>query len=247
MSCCPESTRADISAGMEESEPALATSTRPALTGTRPWGRRRCLRQDPTPSPSRLIFPLLLITPGGIIPPSLPRASAASAHPGAGFGTGALESRSHHLLLPGHGITCCRDTGHRHSPAGMLPAAGLGIVVLSSACSGHPGTVYHQVLASRHWVPPDAGTVALGTAGSLASWHQGIQQVTASRKDGADVATRCRCAGTARLICRCLLANATGAPRVGWEQSLAGHSCVLKAKLIAGRVVGMVRTGRKRL
>lgn len=176
MSCCPESTRADISAGMEESEPALPTSTRPALTGTRP-----CLRQDPTPSPSRLIFPLLLITPGGIIPPSLPRASAASAHPGAGFGTGALESRSHHLLLPGHGITCCRDTGHPCSPAGMRPAAGLGIVVLSSACSGHPGTAYHQVLASRYRVPPDAGTMALGTAGS---WHRGIRASNRSQHPG---------------------------------------------------------------
>lgn len=148
-------------------------------------------------------------------------------------------ARPWHHLLQGHWASSqpCRD----------------------AACcrAGHRGAEFCLLWASWHRVPPGPGITALGTTGCwhrgtgycwvLASWHQGIQQVTASRKDGADVATRCRCAGTARLICRCLLANATGAPRVGWEQSLAGHSCVLKAKLIAGRVVGMVRTGRKRL
>jgi len=53
-SCCPESTRANISLGTKKSELALP--------GTQHWGRRRCLGQgpasrDPTPAPSPLSFP----------------------------------------------------------------------------------------------------------------------------------------------------------------------------------------------
>ncbi|XP_009887299.1 PREDICTED: calcium-binding protein 7 [Charadrius vociferus] len=75
-------------------------------------------------------------------------------------GTGTLESRCHRLLPPGHGVTCCGDTGHHHGPAGTLPAVELGVTVLGTAWPEHPGTGYRWVLASRHWVPPAPGIVA---------------------------------------------------------------------------------------
>lgn len=251
------STRVDISPGTEESEPALPTSTRP-------WGRRHRLgrdptSQDPTPSPSLLIFPPLLITSGNH-PYRSPRASAATA----ARGPPGPDPEQEHWSLPSPPPTwtwCHLLWGHWASPWSCGDAA--------YCRPGCHGAGYHWVLASWHWVPAAPGIMALGTTGCwhpgtgyhqlLASWHQmppdpGIAvpgHPGAAARSILERWSRCRylrslChCGTAD--CRCLLASIASVPMVGWEQSLAWHSHVLKAKLIARRFVGVMCTERKRL
>lgn len=167
--CCPESTRADISPGTEESEQALPISQRLALMGTWPWGRRRQrgrdpTSQDPTPSPSPLISPSLLITSGSSIPPGLP---GHLLPPLLGEPWGQIRNGNtgvplplpppawpRHHLLRGHWASSqpCRDAAYCQP--------------------GHRGAGCRLPWASWHRVPPAPGIMALGTTGS---WHHGAR------------------------------------------------------------------------